>query len=126
MCESRLPTYSEITAMSDETAVALAGVITFAFGGAGTYCGLALIRNLHDFNDRLLKNYADHPGGWRRSDHHDPSQSTDGVGFGLSFEYAPKTPRQAAVVGWVIMLVGLLMVAAGLLLIVAGLLGQVE
>ncbi len=44
--------------MSDET-VAIAGVFTFVFGGAGAYIGLAVIRNLHDLNDRLLRNYAD-------------------------------------------------------------------
>ncbi len=112
--------------MSDETAVAIAGAITFAFGGAGLYIGLALIRNLHNFNDRLLKNYADDPGGWRRSDRHDPSESTGGIGFSLSFEFVPKTPFQAAMVGWVILLVGLLMAAIGVLLVVAALLGRVE
>jgi len=112
--------------MSDETAVAIAGAVTFAFGGAGAYIGLALIRNLHELNDRLLKNYADRPGGWRPSDHHDPSQSTEGSGFSVSFEYVPKTPSQAAVIGWVILLVGLLMAAVGVLLVIAALLGQVE
>lgn len=75
--------------MSGDTAVAIAGVITLAFGGAGAHVGFALIRNLHDLNDRLLKNYVDRPGGWRRSDHHDPSPGTEGVGF--SFEYVPQT-----------------------------------
>ena len=109
--------------MSDDAAVVIAGAITLAFGGAGAYAGLALIRNLHQFNDRLLKNYEGRPGGWRRSDHHDSSL----IGpFGLSFEYVPKTPSQAAMIGWVFLLVGLLMAAVGLLLVIAGLLGQVE
>ncbi len=111
--------------MSDETTVALVGAFTFACGGAGAYIGLALIRNLHDLNDRLLRNYADRPGGWRRADHHDPSHRTEGMGFSLSFEYVPKTRSQAALIGWVALLVGLFVVAVGLLFVVAALLGHV-
>ena len=112
--------------MSDESAVAIAGVITFMLGGAAAYCGLALIRNLHGLRDRLLKNYEDRPGGWRRSDHHDSSHQTEGAGFGLSFEFVPKTPSQAAVIGWVLLPIGLFIAAVGLLLIVGALFGQVE
>ena len=112
--------------MSDEAAVVIAGLITFALGGAGAYAGLALIRNLHGLNDRLLRNYEDRPGGWRRADHDDSSHRSEGVGFSISFEFVPKTRTQAAAVGWVVMLVGLFMAAVGVLLVVAALLGNVE
>lgn len=112
--------------MSDETALVIAGVAAFIIASAGAYGGLALIRNLHGLRDWLLKKNADRPGGWQRSNHHHPSQRTEGVGFSLSFEYVPKTPSQAALIGWVFLLAGLLMAAVGILVIVAALLGEVE
>ncbi len=112
--------------MSNEAAAVIAGVVTLTFGGAGAYGGLAVIRNLHRLRDRLLKNFADRPGGWQRSEHHDPSQRTEGAGFRLSFEFVPKTPAQARLVGWVFLLTGLLMAALGLLIVVAALFGEVE
>jgi len=112
--------------MSNEAAAVIAGIVTLTFGGAGAYGGLAVIRNLHRLRDRLLKNFADRPGGWQRSEHHDPSQRTEGAGFRLSFEFVPKTPAQARLVGWVFLLTGLLMAALGLLIVVAALFGEVQ
>ena len=103
-----------------------APVVTAPVGGTATYGGLALIRNLHGLRDRLLDNFADRPGGWRRSDHHDPPHDTGRVRFRLSFEYVSKTPSQAAVIGWIFLLTGLFIAAIGILVVVAALLGAVE
>ena len=111
--------------MSDDVVGVIVGLVTLTFGGAGAYGGLALIRNLHGLRDRLLKHFADRPGGWQRSDHRDRSEPMES-GFSLSFEYVPKTAAQAAVIGWVFLLVGLVIAAFGLLIVVAALLGQVE
>ncbi len=110
-----------------DIAAVIVGVVMLIFGGAGTYGGLAVIRNLHGLRGRLLKNFADRPGGWQRSEHRDRSQSSEG-GFGSSrsFEYVPKTATQAAVIGWAFLLAGLFIAALGLLFVVASLLGQVE
>jgi len=109
--------------MPDDIVGLIVGLVTLTFGGAGAYGGLAVIRNLHGLRDRLLKQFADRPGGWQRSDHHsEPVQS----GFGLSFEYVPKTAAQAAVIGWLFLLAGLVVAAFGLLIVVAALLGQIE
>jgi len=105
--------------MSDAATVAIAGIFALTVGCAAAYGGLALILNLRRLRDRLLKNYADRPGGWHRSDHHDPSHET-GAGFGISFEYVPKTPAQVRFIGWVLLLIGLFLGAIGLLILLVG------
>ena len=106
----------------------IVGIVVLALGLGAIYAAVALIRNLHGFADKALKNYADYPGrgGWRRASPDDPSHgASDGARL-LAFHYVPKTMRQVRLVGWSTLPVGLFITTAGLAFTVGAFTGGIE
>jgi hypothetical protein len=104
----------------------IAGIVMLVFGIGFGYAAIGLIRNLHGFGDKLLKQYADHPGhgGWSRASA-DSYTSSEGTTL-LAFHYVPKTTRQVKRIGWVTLPVAVFIGILGLLFTVAALTGNVD
>jgi hypothetical protein len=103
----------------------IVGVVCLVFGGGAGCIAVALIRNLNGLGDKLLRQYADHPGrgGWRRVSASE-SFSSEGTPL-LAFHYIPKTMRQVRRAGWALLFPALFIATVGLLFTVGSFTGAV-